>query len=310
MIKEEKISTDSIVENVVLDDESNSLSLGKKQDEVQKKDKKEKIQKIAASIIAFLPVFFSVMYFIFNVIYKNKCKEFYGVLLDCYNINDWSYRLVSVTVTVALGFLCIWLLKNINKSSTDKIEKIITCGLQGMILFLLNLIFATKIIGLPFLSNLLKKSNSIFEIVITVVICIILGIISWGFVILLNTPIEKLPKMKKSSMFFFISSIVFQLIYIVAVVCVCVSVSPKNITEYTVVKTNEDTQYLVIGDYNDNFVCKEFKVISVNKIDETKSEFENLQDIEISFDKNQFELISYDEIYKIGTVKFSKVSSS
>jgi hypothetical protein len=323
MLKNKKINTTSnkTEMNIIFRKESCGFSCGTNyentkmqgSDKIEECNKKnnEKTQKILASIIAVLPLLLSGVYFILGVFYKYKCKEFYGVILDCYNMYEWDYRFFSISVVMFLGFLGVWLFRKIIKMSNDKYEKIAICFVQTIFLFLFNLIMVVKIIELSVFAKFMEFIYyRINEIVFTVIILVFSGIISLGVSMFLNSYSQKGKKNNNFIVAFMVITIVLQILFAVFSFCVSAFVQPNNITEYTVVKTNEDTQYLVIGDYNDNFVCKEFKVISVNKIDETKSEFENLQDIEISFDKNQFELISYDEIYKIGTVKFSKVSSS
>ena len=82
--------------------------------------------------------------------------------------------------------------------------------------------------------------------------------------------------------------------------------NPSEITEYTVATTKEDANevYIVIGEYNEGFVCQ--KIVKVNGEDiSVNNSVKN--ECNVTFDKSNYMMLSYNEITKFETIKFNTV---
>lgn len=260
----------------------------------------EKINILGATII---PAFSTFVWYIVTLGFKNQCKEFYGVNLDCFDVSVLKERFLVIGVILSIGLISFLYPKKYFNEIKNKGEQIFMFIVFCYLVFAANLLVFIKVLQFPVVEHLVLKLPYECNIIIT---ALLIGLVLLFSVSVIFSRFYDFKHARKFIQTIIFISIILELFISIFFALQYSNMKPSEIIEYTVVTAKEDVNevYIVIGEYNECFVCQ--KVVKVNGEDiSVNNSVKN--ECNVKFDKSSYMMLSYDEITKFETIKFNTV---
>lgn len=263
----------------------------------------QQLEKINVFGVSIIPVVSALAWYIITLGFKNQCKEFYGVNLDCFDVSVLKERFLVIGIILGIGAISFLFPKKYFNDIKTKGEQVVMFIIFCFLVFAANLLVFIKVLQIPVVECLLLKLTYECNIFITVFLIVLVLLFSVSVVYSHFYGFNHMRKMIQIIIFF---SMISELLISFIFVFQYSNMKPSEITEYTVVTIKEDVNdvYIVIGEYNECFVCQ--KVVKVNGEDiSVNNSVKN--ECNVKLDKSSYIMLSYDEITKFETIKFNTV---
>lgn len=244
-----------------------------------KKLTKGQIKNLLKSVVPFLvtiiPGFFIAIKTVFNFYYEIKCRSFYGINLDCFKL-DSNYIQQVITVLAIIFLISSSLFafsKLINKNKFLFIT--VYSLINGTILLMFNLLMFVTILEYNIdktLTKILDYFNT--HVILTLILTILL---SYGLSFLLSL-IVLISKNKidvKNKIIIVSTSLIITILILIQIFVICIFATtlikpdPATKKQYTTITYdfNQDNQqevYLVVGNYNNDFVTMKIEQATID----------------------------------------------
>lgn len=275
------------------------------------------LAKYSSYIIPLLTLFFTINSCVIRIIYENKCRNFYGIVLNCFDIKTYKYRWFTIAVILSIAFSYFIFNKILSKSKDNKFYFFISSFVGSVCLFITNLLAWSPIANNPQNSKLYK-----FTLDYSVLIILIIAILSTLLAVLLSAVIKinynSKSRVKITITVLTVVLMIIQIAYLGFYIFSFGNPSPENISYYTVANVSNEngtTEYIVVGEYNSDFVCMEIQTFkNSDEIDkfivfhtESDIEFKDKNTNQIMIEKSKYKLLSSSDIESFTTINFRNI---